>query len=191
MISKKLLTFLDKNNISYEAREHRKVFTAYDTAATLHIPLEMVIKALCVNTKKGFLFVLVPANRRVDLKKIATLCGVPKVSLPTEKEIAKKLTTTTRNAPLMPLGFFYSCETLIEKSLLSLKKAYLGSGDFKYSLIIKPKALTVIDGIRTGSFCLPGKQKLVVPKPPKKRKAPPVKKIKRKPVKTPKKKTKR
>ncbi len=179
---------MDKNAISYEVREHRKVFTAYDTAATLHIPLEMVIKALCVNTKKGFLFVLVPANRRVDLKKIAALWGVPKVSLPTEKEIAKKLPLSTRNAPLVPLGFFYSCETLIEKSLLSLKKAYLGSGDFKYSLLIQPKVLTVLEGVRIDSFCLPGKQKIIIPKLPKKRKAPPAKKIKRKLVKISKKK---
>ncbi len=180
MISKKLLTFLDKNDISYEAHEHRKVFTAYDTAATLHIPLEMVIKALCVNTKKGFIFVLVPANRRIDLKKVARICGVSKVSLPTEKEIAKKLPLTSRNVPLLPLGFFYSCETLIEKSLLTLKKAYLGSGDFKYSLLIQPKALMILEGIRTDSFCLPGKQKLVVPKLPKKQKTKPVKSVKKK-----------
>ena len=69
-ISKKLLKHLEESGKKFEPVEHRKVFTAYDAAATMHVKLEKIAKSLLIKTskpmagaKKPYCIAVLPANK--------------------------------------------------------------------------------------------------------------------------------
>ena len=77
-MTKKILKLLTESKLKYEVVKHKKVFTAYDAAATLHVKLNQIAKSLLVKTnkplesgKKPYAIVIVPADKNVDLKKLA------------------------------------------------------------------------------------------------------------------------
>ncbi len=76
MIPKKIIKYLDKQNVKYELVEHKKVYTAYDAAQTLKVKLDSIGKALLVKFNKPFMsgnkpyaVVLLGADKNLDLVK--------------------------------------------------------------------------------------------------------------------------
>lgn len=78
MLSKKLQKYLQDNNVKHEVVKHRKVYTAYDAAATMKVKLNEIAKSLLVKFNRPFIqgekpyaLVIVGADKNIDLKKLA------------------------------------------------------------------------------------------------------------------------
>jgi prolyl-tRNA editing enzyme YbaK/EbsC (Cys-tRNA(Pro) deacylase) len=69
-MQKKLLNFLKKSKIKFEVISHKTVYTAKDKAQTLKVPEKKVGKTLILKANKNLFFVLIPARKQLDLKKI-------------------------------------------------------------------------------------------------------------------------
>lgn len=173
--SKKLVAYLEKLHIPYELCEHKTTYTAYDTAATLRIPLQSAAKSLCVKSDKGFFLILLPASCRVDMTKLAKNVKGKKISIPSEKDLTRFLKNNLTKSPLLPLGIFYSLPTYFDARLLKSKKIVIGSGSFSHSLCIASKELKKIPNCFQGNFST----QIPVTKPKNKVKKK-VKKVKRK-----------
>lgn len=96
MISKKLLKYLDEAKVKYEIREHKKVYTAHDAAATMRVELGQIAKSLIVKFNKPFIdnykpyaLAIVGADRNVDLKKLARVVSAWAVEKNKELRLAK------------------------------------------------------------------------------------------------------
>src|SRR4030067_1147449 len=88
-VPKQIIKHLDKKGAKYAIVTHKKVYTAYDAAQTLKRKLDEIVKNLLVKTNKGFVLVLLPASKRVDLNKLKKLLnakgkGIKKVEIPKE-----------------------------------------------------------------------------------------------------------
>ena len=70
MIPAKVKKFLDNSGVKYEPINHKTVYTAYDKAATLHMPEKAVGKTLVVRLDGKAAIVIVPANRNLDKQKL-------------------------------------------------------------------------------------------------------------------------
>ena len=82
-VSKKIISFLEKNKVKYEILKHRTVYTAFDKAKTLKIPEKMVGKTLVLKTDGKLAMVLIPANKNLDLQKFKKLAkALPAACLP-------------------------------------------------------------------------------------------------------------
>jgi len=79
-IPKKILNFLKKAKVKYEIIEHKTVFTAFDKSQTLKVPEKTVGKTLILKANNSLFFVLIPANKNLDLKKIKRKLGRKKLS---------------------------------------------------------------------------------------------------------------
>ena len=94
-IPKKVINFLEKGKVKYEAIGHRTVYTAFDKAKTLkrgplaggwgggRRPEKMVGKTLILKTDGKLAMVLIPANKNLDLQKFKKLAkALPAACLP-------------------------------------------------------------------------------------------------------------
>jgi Ala-tRNA(Pro) deacylase len=87
---KKILNFLEKSKVKYEIIKHKTVFTAFDKSQTLKVPEKIVGKTLILKANNSLAFVLIPANKKLDLKKIKKKIGKEKVEFASERLIKKE-----------------------------------------------------------------------------------------------------
>ncbi len=141
MVSKHLLKTLKKAEAKYEVISHKTVYTAYDLASTLKRKLGTVAKTLLVKADRGFTLVVLPGDRRVDLKKVKKLLGAKQVGLTTEQMIKTRLKVKPGAiSPLLIKGT-EGIGVFVDKSLKGAKKVLMGAGTFTDSLEMSAKEL--------------------------------------------------
>jgi Ala-tRNA(Pro) deacylase len=88
-VSTTLTTFLETAEIPYELLEHERTETADAEADALGLSLEKVAKTVVLATDEGFVRVVLPASRRLDLHRLREHLGAPYLRLATEAELAR------------------------------------------------------------------------------------------------------
>jgi Ala-tRNA(Pro) deacylase len=73
-----LTRVLDKAEVSYELLPHAHTESATDEAKALGVSPEDVAKTLVVSAPDGYVRAVLPASERLDLHKLAEICGVPR-----------------------------------------------------------------------------------------------------------------
>jgi len=137
-VPKKIINFLEKSKIRYKILKHKKVFTAFDKSQTLKVSPNIVAKTLVLKIDKNLFFVLIPADKRLDFKKLKKLGK--KISLLSEKLIKKKIKNTKMGA-IPPFGNLWKVVTIADSSFKTKRKIILNSGDWEHSIEISPKSL--------------------------------------------------
>jgi len=177
-IPKQIKNYLDKRGAKYAIVTHKKVYTAYDAAQTLKKKLDEIVKNLLVKTNKGFILVLLPASKRVDLNKLKKLLnakgmGVKKVEIP--KEGAMVRIFKVKPGALGAFGSVHELEVYMDKNLQKVKKAIFPTGSFTDSVEMAIKEFEKLEKPIVGMFTEANKFK----KPAKKVIKKAVKKIKK------------
>jgi Ala-tRNA(Pro) deacylase len=157
-IPKKIINFLEKAKVKYEIIEHKTVFTAFDKSQTLKVPEKIVGKTLILKSNNSLFFVLVPANKNLDLKKIKKKVGKDaerpkeKVELAPERLIKKKIKGVKLGA-IPPFGNLWGFQTFVDNSIKKEKEIILNGGDWNFSIKIFTKDLKkLIPDLVFGSF---------------------------------------
>ena len=132
-LSKKLLSMFLIKKIPHRIIEHKKVFTAFDIAATTKTPLAHVAKTLLVKAEKLFAIVIVSAGHMIDSKKLAKALKVSAIQFVKEKDMLKRL-KLGKKASLASFGSIYALPVLIDKAFARQKKALLSGGSFTHSI---------------------------------------------------------
>jgi len=151
-IPKKVINFLEKGKVKYEAIGHRTVYTAFDKAKTLkrgplaggwrvgRSPEKMVGKTLILKTDGKLAMVLIPANKNLDKEKIKKLLKAKKVELVSERLIKNKFKGVKVGA-IPPFGNLWGLRTFIDNSLMREKEIILNGGDYSFSIKLKSKEI--------------------------------------------------
>lgn len=140
MIPKKIINFLEKNKIKYESVNHRKVYTAFDKAATLRVLEKMIGKTLVMKADKKAALVLIPANKNLDKKKFKKIAKVKNIDFVKESWMKKNLKGVKVGA-IPPFGDLWGFPTFIDRSLVNSPKIILDSGDYGFSIKLKGNVL--------------------------------------------------
>lgn len=151
MISKQLEKLLKLNKIKYQIIEHRKVFTAYDSAETQHIKLGEVAKAVLIKGKKGLYLAVLGAQHNCDFKALSKLVG-DKVSMAKEKDITKNM--KTKIGLITPFGSLYKMPIFADKKLTKNKKLNLPAGSYTESILISTKDYLKLENPTLGNFSI-------------------------------------
>ncbi|MFH1537240.1 MAG: YbaK/EbsC family protein [Patescibacteria group bacterium] len=137
-IPKKLLKFLDENKVKYEVVEHRKVYTAHDSAKTQKIDPKTVVKTLVMKLDKDYALAMVPANKNLDKAKFKKLAKpAKKVDLAKEAWMKKNILGKVGATP--PFGSLMKLPVYIDAPLLKNKELIVSSGEYTESIKIKTK----------------------------------------------------
>lgn len=132
-ISKKLLSALSLKHIPHSIIEHKKVFTAFDLAATAAVPLASVAKTLLVRAGKALKLVVVSAGHTVDIAKLAKALKVSAVNIVKEKDMMKNL-KISNNSRLASFGSFYKLPLILDRAFAKQKKALFSGGSLTQSI---------------------------------------------------------
>lgn len=159
-ISKKITNYLDQNKYKYEIIEHRKTFTAWDTAQTERVKPQEVAKTLVMKADPDYLLVLIPANRNLDKGKLLKVINAgrkknkekayKKIDFAKEvwmkKSLPGKVGATPPFRGLLDLGIF------ADSLLLKSKKIYLGSGEYTSAIRINTSQYVKLEKPISGAF---------------------------------------
>jgi Ala-tRNA(Pro) deacylase len=154
-VPKQIIKHLDKRGAKYGIVTHRKVYTAYDAAQTLKKKLDEIVKNLLIKTDKGFVVVLLPASKNLNLAKLKQLMnargkGVKKIEIPKEGVMVRLL--KVKPGALPAFGSLHDMEVYMDKSLKKVKKAIFPSGSFTDSIEMAMKEFEKIEEPIVGVF---------------------------------------
>lgn len=155
-LSKKLIKALDAARVKYDTLKHRVVYTAFDLAATLHVPLTQVVKTLLIKTDKGLAVALLSAANQLDVKKLGKVASAKKISIPKEREMKTKIKIGKR--PLSSFGSMYKLPVFLDRKLLKQKRLVLSGGSFKESISVHLKDFLRFENPIVGAFGAPKKR---------------------------------
>ncbi len=163
-IPKNIINHFKKNKIKFEIVSHKKVYTAYDLAATLGEKLNTIAKTLLLKvefpkvTKKkaGYYVVAIPADMQADFARIKKELGALKIELAPER-IMKKLGIEPGTLP--PVGSIHKLEMLMDKSLSRVGRVLVRAGSLTESMRVRVKDLHAVEKPLVGIFGKKAKKK--------------------------------
>ena len=147
MILKRLMEFLDQQQIKYVVVSHSPAFTAQEVAATVHIPGEEVAKAVMVKVDGKMAMAVVPASYMVDFRKLKDAVGARKIELATESEF-KDLFPECEIGAMPPFGNLYNLDVFASDTLAEDEEISFNAGSHRelvrmaykdFERLVKPK----------------------------------------------------
>ena len=164
-LPKKVKNYLDKQDIDYEELAHKTVYTAYDAAQTMKKELKDIAKNLLVKADNTYALVVVPADKKLDLKKIKKALGAKKISIPDEKVMVRVL--KIKPGAISSFGKLHKLEILVDKAMVGTKKAVFSTGSMTDSVLMKVKDYIQMEEAKLADIAMKGGYK--IPKATKKK----------------------
>jgi prolyl-tRNA editing enzyme YbaK/EbsC (Cys-tRNA(Pro) deacylase) len=134
-----LTKHLDTEKADYTPVTHRTVFTAYDLAQTLREDLGKIVKTLLVKTEDGLRLVVLPASKRLNLKKIKKALNAKKVVIASEKDMVKYY--KVKPGAIHAFGSFLErTPVIVDRTVAKARDLVFPTGNFTESIRMKAKA---------------------------------------------------
>lgn len=141
---------LDIAKVKYKTLEHKVVYTAHDVGATTKKKLGEIAKVVLVKADNDFVLIVLPAGKYVNFSGIKKALKAKKVSMASEKDIAKYL--KTKVGLLHPFGKVYNLRTLLDKGMTKTKKMIASAGSYTHSVEVALKDFEKLISPIKGSF---------------------------------------
>ncbi|MCX6758451.1 MAG: YbaK/EbsC family protein [Candidatus Nealsonbacteria bacterium] len=162
-IPKKVSDFLKASGAKFELVEHKKVYTAYDKAATLKIKPSAVGKVLVMKVENEPVIVIIGADKNLDIEKIKKILKAKKIDFVPEIAIKEKFKGIDAGA-IPPFGVVWKVKVLADKGLLAQPKIVLSAGKYERSVRLTPAAFKKISPDLVVGFFSKAKEKKAKPK---------------------------
>jgi len=110
--------FLERGHYKFERVPHQPTYSAQRLAHELHVSGREVAKTVLLRANGGYEFVVavLPASKKIDIKRASKLLGGAKVELATEFDIAARCPDCDFGV-LPPFGSRYGMKTIVDSSL--------------------------------------------------------------------------
>jgi len=146
--------FLDSRKVPYTTFElPREKFGGEETARLLDALPEIVFKSIVI-LRKGSgkpILAVVPGDKEVNLKKLATAVGEKKVSPSTQKE-AEKITRLQAGG-ISPLALINrGFEIVIHNTVLDLEKVHVSGGELGVNIRLSSDDLINLTGAKVADI---------------------------------------
>jgi len=127
MPAKKLMEFLDANQVKYVMTTHSTAYTAQEVAALAHIRGRDMAKTVIVSLDGKLAMAVLPASKHVDFSLLKAVAGAKTVALATEAEFRGKFPECETGA-MPPFGNLYGVPVFVEESLTKDKEISFNAG---------------------------------------------------------------
>ncbi|WP_420627652.1 YbaK/EbsC family protein [Candidatus Leptofilum sp.] len=153
------MRFLEGKKVAYEAIQYdSSERDAEKIALQLNVPPEQVFKTLVVSPPKGSrskpLLAVVPANRQLDLKKVAKLLKVKKVKMATQQQ-AEQL-TGLQVGGISPLALLNKGFAIyLDELALAQPHIFVSAGERGTQIKVAPADLRKVTRAKTADLSSP------------------------------------
>jgi Uncharacterized conserved protein len=124
---RKLLDFLNANNIKFVSIHHSKAYTAMEIAHSAHIHGHELAKTVMIKVDGKMAMAVLPASRKADLELLKKAIGATSVELASEHEFAKMFPDCEIGA-MPPFGNLFGMEVYVETSLTDDEEIAFNAG---------------------------------------------------------------
>jgi Ala-tRNA(Pro) deacylase len=128
-IPSSVASYLDREQVRYDAIAHVHTVDSSHTAEAAHVPGGQFAKCVLLEDDAGYLMAVIPATHRLDLGAVHRQCNRT-LGLATEPELAKLFVGCEPGA-VPPLGKAFGIDSIVDESLLDREDIYFESGDHR------------------------------------------------------------
>jgi Ala-tRNA(Pro) deacylase len=150
MISPKLKEYLDNDGVTYAGHAHRPTYTSQETAQSIHVPGQEMVKSVILKADEGELIMAVlSANEAANLDVLREEIGCGKLRLASETEFCDAFPTCKPGA-MPPFGNIFNLSTYCEANLSRNREIEFNAGAHDetirmrfedYQRLVKPKMM--------------------------------------------------
>ena len=144
---------LDKHKIVYTHLIHEHVHTSADAAKIRGTNLEDAAKAIICKVEKRdgtyeFIQAVIPADKRIDLKKIKRFLDSRNVALASPDEVLEKTGCTIGSVP--PFAILFGIKMYVDEAILEREQIVFSAGTHNDSIMMKPQDyIRIVDPVVT------------------------------------------
>ena len=124
---KKLIEFLDENNVRYITIRHSSAFTSQEVAAKAHISGKEMAKTVMIKIDGKMAMAVLPATYNIDFESLKEIFGTRNVSLATEYEFKDRFPDCELGS-MPPFGNLYDMDVYVAESLTLDKEIAFNAG---------------------------------------------------------------
>ena len=121
---KKLIHFLDDNQVKYITIRHSSAFTTQEIAAKAHISGKELAKTVMIKIQGKMAMAVLPASLIIDFESLKKIFGTSNVMLATENEFKNRFPDCELGA-MPPFGNLYDMEVYVAETLTGKKRSHL------------------------------------------------------------------
>lgn len=133
---RRLKDHLDRHQVHYEVLSHPEAHTAPQTAQALHVPGKEIAKVVIVKVGERIVMTVLPANWKVDVKRLKEVFGTGHVRLATEDEFTG-LFPDCQVGAMPPFGNLYGLEVYVDQSLTEDEEIVFQAGTYVDAVKLK------------------------------------------------------
>ncbi len=128
MPTKKLIDYLDQNDIRYVVINHSSAYTASEIAASAHVKGQELAKTVVVKIDGKMNLLVLPAKYKVNFDLLKKHIGFDTVELAGEDEFTVLFPDCLTGA-MPPFGNIYGMNTYLDKTLTYEKEIAFNAGN--------------------------------------------------------------
>jgi Ala-tRNA(Pro) deacylase len=121
---------LDAEKVPYEVLSHEETYSAQKLAEAVHVPGKDLAKVVILNVAERYVMTVLPANWKVDLKRLRDILQTHHVRLATEEEF-KGLFPDCELGAIPPFGNLYGLQVYVDQSLTADENIVFPAGTCK------------------------------------------------------------
>ena len=144
--------YLAEHDVPYDVLTHAHTATSGESAEASHVPGSRLAKSVVLEDEQGYLMVVLPASRHVDLGELHRQLNRD-LGLATESELGTLFADCEIGA-LPAIGPAYGMETLIDDAIAEQPDIYFEAGDHEQLIHVSAEAFETLMGerVRHGHF---------------------------------------
>jgi Ala-tRNA(Pro) deacylase len=154
-ILKRLKEYLDREKVPYEVLAHTETYTAPELAQTLHVPGKELAKVVILKVGERFAMTVLPANAKVDLKRLKDIFRASHVRLASEEEF-KGLFPDCELGAMPPFGNLYGLEVYVDQTLTQDEHIVFQAGTHYEAVKLRYQDFANLVRPTVAEFHLPG-----------------------------------
>jgi Ala-tRNA(Pro) deacylase len=112
----RLRSYLERQEVAYQLREHPEAFTTQEIAALEHVAGRRMAKVVMVLAGEQLLMLVLPAPARVDVERLGAVVGGGDLRLAHEEEFAPAFPDCDAGA-MPPFGNLYGVPVYVDQAL--------------------------------------------------------------------------
>jgi Ala-tRNA(Pro) deacylase len=146
----RLESLLKERGVDFGVLRHQPVFTSEEAAAVRGVALSTGAKALICKLDTGFVMFVIPADRKLESKRVRQALGVHGLRFATQEEL-RELTGLPPGA-VPPFGSLFGLLTYCDTRLSENERINFNAGDNSISVSLRYDDYLTVENPTLGAF---------------------------------------
>lgn len=149
-VLEKITELLNQNHIAYKLTEHEPVRTSEEAARVRGTDIHSGAKAMIAKSGTTYYLVVLPADKKIDWRKLKEVISVKDISL-TSLDEAEQLTGLKMGA-VPPFGNILNLSTVFDQEIANIENVNFNAGEQTRSISMTSKDLIALVQPKLGTI---------------------------------------